>query len=45
MPDLIIDYPNSKLYIQEIFKKSVECGIMQKETAENYEKHIESLDE
>ena len=44
LPDLIIDYPNAKLYANEIINKSVDYNIMGQEEAEKYIKHIENLD-
>jgi len=44
LPDLIIDYPNAKLYAKEMIEKSVGYNIIGQEEAEKYIKHIENLD-
>ena len=44
LPDLIIDYPNAKLYASEIISKSVSYNLMTQEDADKYIKHIDNLD-
>ena len=44
LPDLIIDYPNAKLYASEIISKSVKYNLMTQEAADKYIKHIDNLD-
>ena len=44
LPDLIIDYPNAKLYAKEMIYKSRDYNIIGQEEAEKYIKHIENLD-
>ena len=44
LPDLIIDYPNAKIYANEIFTLAVKHNVMTAEQEENYKKHIENLE-
>ena len=44
LPDLIIDYPNAKIYANEIFSLAEKHGVMSTEDCEKYKKHIENLE-
>ena len=44
LPDLVVDYPNAKLYAYEIIGKAQEFNIFSKEDAEKYKSHIEKID-
>jgi len=44
LPDLIIDYPNAKIYANEIFTLAVKHEVMTNEEEEKYKKHIQNLE-
>lgn len=44
LPDLIIDYPNAKIYANEIFELSVKHGILTTEDEAKYKNHTENLE-
>jgi uncharacterized protein (UPF0128 family) len=44
LPDLIVDYPNAKLYAHEIIDKGLDYKIFTLEDAEKYKLHIEQID-
>lgn len=42
--DMLIDYPNSKQYANEMFDKLLEMGVMTKDQNQLYKQHIENLE-
>ena len=44
LPDLIIDYPNAKLYANEMIEKSFSYKVMTKAEKDKYLAHIQNLD-
>lgn len=41
---MLIDYPNSKQYANEMFDKLLEMGVMTKDQNQLYKQHIENLE-
>lgn len=44
LPDLIVDYPNARLYANEIFTEAVKRGVMTAEEQEKYTKHVQNME-
>lgn len=44
LPDLIVDYPNARLYANEIFTEAVKHDIMTGEEQEKYAKHVQNME-
>lgn len=42
--DMLIDYPNSKVYASDMFDKLLEMGVMTKDQNQLYKQHIQNLD-
>lgn len=41
--DMLIDYPNSKIYAFDLFDKLVEMEVMEKDQCVLYKKHLENI--
>lgn len=42
--DMLIDYPNSKLYAYQMFDKLTEMGVMSADQNGKYKQHCENLE-
>lgn len=42
--DMLIDYPNSKLYAFQMFDKLAEMGVMSADQNSKYKQHCENLE-
>jgi hypothetical protein len=42
--DLLIDYPNTKVYASDMFDKLLEMNVMTKDQNQLYKQHIENLE-
>jgi len=43
--DMLIDYPNSKLYAFDLFDKLVEMEVMAQEQCVRYKQHLTNIEE